>query len=1155
MEQLFDKFSDQAALEAEKKKILGIFGEIKSGISELSQLGVKIEAGKSIRETSAAVKEYQNSLAKLKSSQNDYALSEEKIIELKIKESKATELAARAAAAEQKVSNEVTKGKILEAQERLKNAQAADKEAKAIAAASKATNTGSNVPVNNSSITQQLDDKTAALRRQKQAEEDLEIAEGKRLAKEQELRRQTGVSPLESGVNTGAAQAQPKIVSPVIDSAPVTKYKDELEKLTDTLENNQQTQRLYQNQIKDIGRELTLLDKTTDSAGKQSASYRTKVANLTDEQNKLKLASKDLGGTIKNQIIDSKSASGSIDQLRARYALLLREIERGGTAFKSSGPGKIISAEIVTVKTALDKAEREALLFRGSLSNTGSAITGFASKAFGAVRKLAYILPGVGIAGIFSLLFDGLGNLISSLGIFNSKISETEKLRRILLEVDKQAAESAGKEAGHLKVLRAEIESTEVPMKKRLQGIKDLKELYPDYFKNLTNEQILTGNVGNAYNFAAAAILRKARANAAAAEIEKLAAVKLAAELKSIQDATDTNKRLSEAKGLKGSSQFGGAGSVSATEQKKIIVEEFNRRKAADQKLIDEANKKQNVLLKIAVAGKGEEIKIDKIKPERKQKDDLDLIFKNEEERRKVLFEVQKRIIQDNIDADNITISNDKNTYEERLAALRDFYDQSLLLIKLQEKFDNGDLDAQQKEEERKARKDVKNKQKLQNLLISIDEEYAAKRQLVEVNTNSAIEKLNYDNTKKKIDLEKQETDRIIKANDEGEKLLQQHQKSIHEDTLSEIKTGYDADIVALDQKFSKGLVKEKDYTKKRLLLQLQSQLELLKADIEFTKETIQLAAARALISGKQEDIDAVVNAQKKLAALQIQLIQTVSDFQLKKGKQSKEEIQKTIEVVAGYANNLLSIIGGFTDAAAAKEQAVIQGQIDDLEKKKQKEIDVATSSIRNADQRAAAIDRIEKVYAAKRQALEDKQKQSQLQQARFQKAASIASIILNTAVAVSKFISTGNIFQAIAAGVLGAAQLAIAIATPLPKFARGKTKGEKYSGPGIIAEKGREMHVDRYGVLRLYSKPAVIDVHRDDIIHSNRVTEDILKANSSSVGKRQIVAMATNNTTQFDDSRIYTELRKLNDKPSGIVIKNQSGIKSSAWYIKHMKR
>lgn len=103
---------------------------------------------------------------------------------------------------------------------------------------------------------------------------------------------------------------------------------------------------------------------------------------------------------------------------------------------------------------------------------------------------------------------------------------------------------------------------------------------------------------------------------------------------------------------------------------------------------------------------------------------------------------------------------------------------------------------------------------------------------------------------------------------------------------------------------------------------------------------------------------------------------------------------------------------------------------------------------------------RQEEITAAKIAAIKRKQAVNE-------KVAAVFSIILNTARSVMSQLAEGGPALAIAAGILGALQLATAIATPLPKFAKGgRVGGSSHLLGGSIIEAERDEFVvrkDRY--------------------------------------------------------------------------------------------
>ena len=82
-----------------------------------------------------------------------------------------------------------------------------------------------------------------------------------------------------------------------------------------------------------------------------------------------------------------------------------------------------------------------------------------------------------------------------------------------------KGAQDAQKELAVLKSLEIQATNTAVSTDKRLQAVEQLQKQYPEYFGNLTKEQILNGQVGDAYLKVAANLLAKAKAQAATNQI------------------------------------------------------------------------------------------------------------------------------------------------------------------------------------------------------------------------------------------------------------------------------------------------------------------------------------------------------------------------------------------------------------------------------------------------------------------------------------------------------------------------------------------------------------------------------------------------------------------------------------------------------------
>lgn len=114
--------------------------------------------------------------------------------------------------------------------------------------------------------------------------------------------------------------------------------------------------------------------------------------------------------------------------------------------------------------------------------------------------------------------------ILSQQGFFKSKESAEDaeealtKYREALDDIRKSALQgeiTAQKEIQNFELLRKQAENANIPLGKRIEAVKELQKSFPDYLTNLTQEQILTGNVGTAYDNLTKSLLETAKARAA----------------------------------------------------------------------------------------------------------------------------------------------------------------------------------------------------------------------------------------------------------------------------------------------------------------------------------------------------------------------------------------------------------------------------------------------------------------------------------------------------------------------------------------------------------------------------------------------------------------------------------------------------------------
>jgi hypothetical protein len=1050
-EELIDSYVNRQGISSDTQFIVDELNQALTLFKKLDGFKINLELSKSSKDLVNVIKQISDAQGSLTGTTKDLLNMQKKQAENELKLAKTSKELAAAKLNEAKAGTETAKAKAIEEKARLANAKAIEKEQ---AAANKKSDLSSR-PIE--SIPFEI--KTAGendienLKKTGEAVSDLNKAEvetiitANEFAESQKLAGEAASNAIDNNV-----------------SANVVVYNDSLEKLTGTLAENESLMKIYKGELSTVQSELKLMDKTTSTSEKSTEKYRNKVSDLTSTETKLKAEIKDLNVTIKNQNIANTAAAGSVDQLKARYALLIREIDRGGESFRQSSIGQKLVIESNTISTQLKKIEGDTGRFQRNVGNYGSAITNFAGKAFSAIRRFAYLVPGFGIAGIIGLLSDSIvgffKNIFNGSKSFDAARVSAKSYADTLKQVNEQAIKVSAADVTKLELFRDILTDVTKTQKERTEALNAYNKVADDSNKidvsQLSNLTLINDKISQQISL----IEKRAFSRAAESILgEKAEALLLAKEAARVKAELDFEIELANGM-IVINKAFGAA--FDDIEKNRVISQKINSDKRVKQTQAEFEGSKKALYGLIDVEGfVSEEVK--KVK-EKKEKESADDRFKNKEEERKSLFEIEKRLIQDRIDASSLIIADDKKSFNERLMAAQTFYDNSLLLINKQKDFEITSLNNAEVEEKRKAR-EVKNAKVRNELILSIERAFSAKRKLVYVNTNTAINNLEVGEGKKRVDLI-----------DKNRKEAAEHQVALHEENLQEIQQGFDQALVDLDKSFAKKEIKEKEYNERKLRLQIQSQAELLKEDIKYAKAQLEIAQMVAEASGKQEDIDKVISAKNKLTSLEIKLAGIVADYQIKRNgdvDKSNDELQakrlRHLEELKNVAEEVYSIIGEFINAGTEREKNAIQEQIDALDEKKAKDIEVANQTITNATDRANAIAVIEARAEAQRQQLEIRKRQAQERQAKFEKAATIASIIMETSLAVIRALGDkttpsifGRIAGAVIIGAIGAAKLAVAIATPIPKYKHGKKANEPYEGPAIVGDGGKSELIER---------------------------------------------------------------------------------------------
>lgn len=243
------------------------------------------------------------------------------------------------------------------------------------------------------------------------------------------------------------------------------------------------------------------------------------------------------------------------------------------------------------------------------------------------------------------------------------------------------------------------------------------------------------------------------------------------------------------------------------------------------------------------------------------------------------------------------------------------------------------------------------------------------------------------------------------------------------------------------------------------------------------------IALLKEELAAAKDDAAKQIEIKKQIADVSILLDDKVTAHTEKTREQKQADLVEGLGKIQAISDKTFSIIGGALNAIATAEKNRLQDQSDAIDKNAEAEIAAVNASADTAEVKAAKIIVINARVASEKEKIARKEKQIQIDQARFDKAQTIFNIILATALAIVK---AKDPFSKAIAAISGAAELAVAIATPMPRFKTGLSKD--YTGPGIVGDGGRsEAIIRRDGTLEITpDKDTLTYLEKGDRIHPN---------------------------------------------------------------------
>lgn len=237
-------------------------------------------------------------------------------------------------------------------------------------------------------------------------------------------------------------------------------------------------------------------------------------------------------GDLGNKVVDS---SQKVNQLTKTVQQLEIQLQSYQRVAKTSLDPNVVVEYNKKVQALQDQISKLSNAGKTGFDDFGNAVKksgNFLQDAFTGLRRIAQILPGIGLAGLFALGFEAIGKAAEALGVFNTKLTVSQENLKNLNEVNQNAGKQFGEQATNLRILYTAATDVNNAEHDRILAARELQKEFPDTFRNIQTETILNGGAADSYEKLTADILDNAKAHAALTKIQELAGKQLEDDLK-----------------------------------------------------------------------------------------------------------------------------------------------------------------------------------------------------------------------------------------------------------------------------------------------------------------------------------------------------------------------------------------------------------------------------------------------------------------------------------------------------------------------------------------------------------------------------------------------------------------------------------------------
>lgn len=668
---------------------------------------------------------------------------------------------------------------------------------------------------------------------------------------------------------------------------------------------------------------------------------------------------------------------------------------------------------------------------------------------------------------LFSVVFEAVTKLyeyIKALDVFTGRLDKAYQSLLALNEIQKEANKTAGDHLATLEVLYKATTDVSLAEKDRITAAEKLKALYPDKLKGMSDEAIMNGKIADSIDEITKSIEKEALAEASLDKIKAIQSqildLKVQSDKLNYAKVNESKRAVDAGEDETQASDRSGGGAMSRKDRLAVIKKRTDEQQADIKAQLDVLNNTKNVIEDNAGLGalataaeKGS--KTPKPKKETDQAN-TDLLEYN----RIKLTEAQKTA--------KLVLDDENQSYTTRKIALDVYLKASRDLIKNSEDILNADtkLRTQQK---------INKLEELKNKSLDIDREELSENQKIAQTETERLKKYLQD----QLLLTKQSEQEQLYELDNGSNAA-----------LRILNEGKDATENALTLKYAQGKIKEKEYNDQLLKINDQHNIDRISQEL-VTQQTIlaikegnrDVNMSLAKVNGASPDEIAKIKAagdkdiqptKDKISGLNDDLGNAFatqgihnSKSDAEKAKEIADKKKKILEQSLDDAIQITTVIDSAIDKSYENQISKLEQIGKKVEENAQIEKDAVNNSLDTNTNKARRLSIIDAQTASQQKAIQAQINAEKTKQAKADKAAAIANIIFTTA---KNVVGAFPIVPLeILAAVLGATQLAAAIAAPLPTYFKGTGTGAHPGGLAVYGELGREL-VEEPGRLPYYS-------------------------------------------------------------------------------------